>query len=300
VLWNAANGWPTLEFMHNARTYKMVALEPGGFLKDQLLNMNVAAAPVWIAGLLAGLVGREGPRGRVLAVVWVVTLGILLASGSARANYLAPAYAGLFALGAVTLEGLTHAAPREWLRLAGVALIALAGLAIAPLAVPLLPVDRLVRYQSALGLAPGTEERHEMGALPQHYADMHGWEQMVALVEVAYARLTPEERARCRVFGPNYGEAGAVDVLGRRLGLPRAISGHNSYWLWGPDGGEWDVLIIIGGDRADNAEFFEHIEIVGQTSSPWSMPYERGLDISIARRPKVSIRDVWPMLKRYI
>jgi hypothetical protein len=123
---------------------------------------------------------------------------------------------------------------------------------------------------------------------------------MAELVAKAYARLTPEERRHARVFGQNYGEAGAIDVLGRRLGLPRAMSGHNSYWLWGPGDFDGGVLIIIGGDREGNAEFFEDIEIVGQTSSPWSMPYERGLDVSIARRPKRNLREAWPELRRYI
>src|SRR5438093_4275901 len=135
-----------------------------------------------------------------------------------------------------------------------------------------------------------------MGLLPQQYADMFGWEEMTALVAKAYERLSPEERAKCRVFGQNYGEAGAIDVLGRRLGLPRALSGHNSYWLWGP--GDWDgsVLIIIGGDRPDNAAFFDQIEIVGQVQSKYAMPYEQGLDVSIGRGLKVPVREAWPRL----
>jgi len=139
-----------------------------------------------------------------------------------------------------------------------------------------------------------------MGPLSQQYADMFGWDEMTALVARAAARLTPEERAHCRVFGQNYGEAGAIDVLGRRLGLPRALSGHNSYWMWGP--GDWDgsVLIIIGGDRDDNAVFFDHIEIVGQTSSPYSMPYERGLDVSIGRGLRMPVAQAWPRLKHFI
>jgi hypothetical protein len=129
---------------------------------------------------------------------------------------------------------------------------------------------------------------------------MFGWEELAALVDTAYQRLTPKERARCRVFGQNYGEAGAIDVLGRRLGLPRAMSGHNSYWLWGPGTVEPTVVIIIGGDREDNARFFEEIEIVGQTRSPYAMPYERGVDVSIARRPRATLREAWPMLKHFI
>jgi hypothetical protein len=149
-------------------------------------------------------------------------------------------------------------------------------------------------------MSPATEERHDVGPLSQQYADMFGWEEMTALVARAYQRLTPEERAHCRVFGQNYGEAGAIDVLGGRYGLPRALSGHNSYWLWGP--GDWDgsVLIIIGGDREDNARFFEEIEVVGQVRAPYAMPYERGRDVSIGRRLRMPVVRAWPALKHFI
>jgi hypothetical protein len=233
-------------------------------------------------------------------LIYLTVFVLLVVAGRSRASYLAPAYPLLFALGGVAIERSSAAAGRRWLRPAVPALVALGGAVVLPYALPVLPVETFVRYQGALGLEAPADERSEMGALPQQYADMHGWGQMVGLVAEAWGRLTPEERRRCRVFGQNYGEAGAVDVLGRPLGLPPAISGHNSYWLWGPGEGDWDVLIIIGGDREDNARHFAEIEIVGQTASPWSMPYERGLDVSIARRPKISLEEAWPRLKRYI
>jgi len=300
ILWEVRHGWPTLEFMHNATSQKMADVSPLSFLLGQLLEMNPGSAPVWIAGLLSGLFWRELRRWRILVWMYLAVLAILVAGGRSRASYLAPAYPMLLALGSVALERASAVAGWRWVRGALATLVVALGLIAIPFAIPILPVESFVRYQSALGMTPGTEERHEMGALPQHYADMFGWEQMTGLVAEAYSRLTPEERGRCRVFGQNYGEAGAIDVLGRRLGLPRALSGHNSYWLWGPGKEDWDVLIIIGGDRADNAEFFDEIEIVGQTKSPWSMPYERGLDVSIARRPKMNIREAWPRLKHFI
>ena len=304
LVWQVRHGWPTLEFMHNATVYKMAEDSPLGFVADQVLTMNPLAAPVWLAGLGFGLFARPGVvgdrRGRVLAVIYLTVFVLLLAAGRSRASYLAPAYPLLFALGGVAIERFSAAAGRRWLRPAVPALVALGGAVVLPYALPVLPVETFVRYQAALGIEAPADERSEMGALPQQYADMHGWQQMVDLVAEAYGRLTPEERRRARVFGQNYGEAGAVDVLGRDLGLPPAISGHNSYWLWGPGEGDWDVLIIIGGDRDDNAELFEEIEIVGRTESRWSMPFERGLDVSIARRPKVPIDEAWPRLKRYI
>ena len=300
LLWEVRYGWPTLEFMHNAASQKMADIPPLRFLLAQILEMNPGAAPVWIAGILFGLFSREGRRWRVLVWIYFAVLALLLAGGRSRASYLAVAYPMLLALGGVALERICAPAGRRWLRAALALLVVGTGLIAVPMALPILPVETFVRYQSALGMAPHTEERHRMGPLPQHYADMFGWEQMTGLVAEAYHRLTPEERRHCRVFGQNYGEAGAIDLLGRRLGLPHAMSGHNSYWMWGPGGDDWDVLIIIGGDREDNAEFFEEIEIVGQTDSPWSMPYERGLDVSIARRPKMTIREAWPRLKMFI
>jgi len=300
VVWELQHGWPTLEFMRNATSQKMADISPLRFLIAQVIDMNPASAPVWIAGILFGLFHREGRRWRVLVWIYLSVLAILLAGGRSRASYLAVAYPMLLAMGGVSLERLSAAGGWRWLRPALVVLVSGLGLVAVPMALPVLPVETFVRYQSALGLSPQTEERHEMGLLPQHYADMFGWDQMVELVAKAQGRLTQGERMRCRVFGQNYGEAGAIDVLGRKLGLPRALSGHNSYWMWGPGSDDWDVLIIIGGDRQDNAEFFEDIEIVGQTDSPWSMPYERGLDVSIARRPKISIQKAWPRLKRFI
>jgi hypothetical protein len=205
----------------------------------------------------------------------------------------------LLALGGVAWERATARKDLWWARAALTVVVVALGFVVMPLALPVLDVERFIRYQSALGMRPSTEERHEVGPLPQHYADMFGWEELTALVATAYERLSPDERRRCRVFGQNYGEAGAIDVLGRKRGLPRAISGHNSYWLWGPGNFDGSVLIIIGGDSDDNLEFFEQIEIVGRTSSRYAMPYERGLEVSIARRPRFPLRGAWPRLRHY-
>jgi hypothetical protein len=300
VVWQVQHDWPTLEFMRNATGQKMASTSPLRFFVDQLLSMNPIFAPVWMAGLLFGMFSDTARRGRLLVLAYLAVFALLAFGGHSRASYLAVAYPPLLALGGIAIERALAPPRRHWLRAPAVVALVVLGAVPVPLAIPTLPVETFIRYQAALGQAPRTEERHHMGALPQQYADMFGWEEMVALVDQAYQRLSPEERRRTRVFGQNYGEAGAVDVLGRKLGLPRAASGHNSYWLWGP--GDWDgsVLIIIGGDRPDNAAFFESVEIVGQVRSKYAMPYEQGLDVTIARNLKLPVRELWPRLKMFI
>jgi len=253
---------------------------------------------VYLPGLLYGLLSRTARPWRILGVLFLSVAALLIAAGSSRASYLAVAYPPLFALGGLAWERWTAGRDR-WVREPFLALVALLGLPMIPFALPVLPVDLYLKYQSALGQRPTTEERKQVGPLPQGYADMFGWPELVAEVEKAAARLTPEERAHAVVFGQNYGEASAVNVLGKRLGLPPAVSGHNNYALWGP--GDWDgkAMIIIGGDPADNAQFFESVERVGVWSHPYAMPYERGLDISIGRGFRGSPAEVWARLRHF-
>jgi len=57
--------------------------------------------------------------------------------------------------------------------------------------------------------------------------------------------LPAEDRAKAAILPKNYGEAGAIDFFGPPLGLPRALSGHQNYWYWGPRDYTGDVIIAL-------------------------------------------------------
>ncbi len=58
---------------------------------------------------------------------------------------------------------------------------------------------------------------------------------MVSTLAQAYGTLPATERSQACIFTSDYGQASAVNLLGKSRGLPEAISGHNSYYIWGPD-----------------------------------------------------------------
>lgn len=316
VLWNAAHGWPTLEFMANATAFKMVARSPAAYLAELALVMNPLTLPIWAGGLwflLAGAPTRgDGPdrsrRSAVRVLGWaaVTVLLILLLAGTAKVAYAAALLTWLFAAGGpaveVALARLLEKKPRWRPASAGVLLVLLAvsGALLAPLALPVLPVEGFLSWSRTLGITPPAEEHHERGALPQFFADMHGWEELVAEVERVVGTLPPQERGRAVVFGQNYGEAGAVDVLGRDRGLPPAISGHNSYWLWGPPpGAEGKVVIVLGDDRESLEEIFQRVERAGTVVCTYCMPYEDHLPVWIARDLRGDLQELWPGVKSY-
>lgn len=285
LAWQAAHGWPTLEFMRNASSQKMVALDPLAFAGGQLFGLGPGAVLVWVAGLLVAF-SPARPSWRPVGVVWAVTLAILVANGSARESYLALAVPPLFAAGAAWWEGRGRFA-----RTAVAALALALTVPLLPFVLPCLPPATFVAYQRALGVAPGTAERHRMGALPQHWADMFGWPELADSVARVAATLPEAERARAIVVVDNYGEAGALErfAAGR---IPTIACQHNSWFFWPP---EWDggTAILVGRDSAEIAGEFRSVEVAGSAGHPLAMPYERDLPIVIGRGFAHDLREAW-------
>jgi len=198
----------------------------------------------------------------------------------------------LFAAGGVAAEA--------WMRRAvlvsfGVLLV-LGGALTAPFTLPLLPVESYLRYAHAGRLRTTSAVKHPLGTLPQHFADMHGWQEMVADVAGVYRSLPAAEQPVAGILVQNYGEAGAVDVFGPALGLPKAVSGHDSYFLWGPRGAG-DVLLIVGGDEPTHRRNCRSLERAGTIHCRLCMPYENEQPLWICRG--IDLAAVWPRLKRF-
>jgi hypothetical protein len=298
AMWQVANGWPTLEFIRRASSDKMIAQAPWSFLLSQVTDMHPLTLPVWLGGLWFFLMDPRGRPYRSLGVMFLCVLGLLLVNATSRPEYLAPAYTALFAGGACWLEAATARFGKP-IQTAAIGALTVAGLITAPLAMPMLPVDTYIQYAAVLGEKPSTDEKKELADLPQFYADRFGWDELVAATTQAFESLTDEERRVAAIFTSNYGEAGAVDVLGRAARLPFALSGHNNYWLWGPNGFTGEVLIALTQSRERLEARFEDVQQVGTIECQHCMPYQNHRPVFVCRRPKQPIAEIWPQVKHF-
>jgi 4-amino-4-deoxy-L-arabinose transferase-like glycosyltransferase len=299
IIWQIANGFPTIEFMRNASELKIQAMPVGAYLGAQVFYTSPAAVPIWVGGLAYLLFVRSAAAYRALGIAYVAILALLVAQHG-KAYYLAPAYPMLFAAGGVAYERLSAGRGWRWVRPALVGLVTVVGLVLLPMAVPILPPESVVRYATAIGIQAPQEERQQRVALPQHFADRFGWENMVATVARVYQALPAEDRARTAIVASNYGEAGAIDFFGRRYGLPHAISPHNNYWLWGPGDITGEVAIVIGAPRQQIEILFEDVTQAATVESEYAVAYETNLPVYVCRHLKRPLAEVWPALKRYI
>ena len=300
LLWEAHHGWPQFEVVRNAQQFKNVHIGPKLFLLDQILFLNPIALPLWLAGLAWYFFSAEGKRYRFFGFAYLIVLGVFIALDG-KSYYPLPVYPILIAAGGVAFEKFAALPSLRWLQIAFPALLVIAGIATVPFGVPLLPVSAFLRYANMIPIAQYAQtEQDATVALPQLYADMIGWQNTAETISRVYHDLPKSEQPDCAILTGNYGEAGAIDYYGPALGLPKAISGHNSYYYWGPRNYTGGCVILFG-DRAEELKnLFGDVRQVATISNPLSMPIERQMPVYLCRKPRAPLAELWPHFKMII
>jgi len=304
VVWNIQHHWPFLELMANVRASgRDVTRGPIPFLIDQAFDMNILSAPIWIAGVLWLFWGREkkagGERGRYRVIGWTyLFLLIYFIAARGKSYYLFPIYPVLFAAGGVAIAQWTAGSARL-LRPIYTAGLIFSGAFFAPYAMPILSPEGFIHYQQALHLAPTQFEHSPNGPLNQQiFADMFGWDDMVREVAHSYWSLPAWIREKTAIAASNYGEAGAVDFFGPKYGLPNAISGHQTYWFWGPGNYTGQSMLILGDSDRRASQLCENYDVVGHVANPYSRLDEH-FDIYWCHPLRWSLQQLWPQAKHF-
>jgi hypothetical protein len=166
-----------------------------------------------------------------------------------------------------------------------------------PLGLPVFKSQGLVSYFKNLGDKYGIEigRRFEDGSihsLPQDYADMLGWEELTAIANKAYQMI--DDKKASFIYCENYGQAGALTIIGKKYGLPEAVSFNESFRYWIPleFSPEITSLLYINDELGEDIEsLFGKITLVGRISNPDAREY--GTAVYLCQFPKTSFNVFW-------
>jgi hypothetical protein len=298
-LWEWKYHFPFLELMYNVReSGRDIALGPVAFLAAQAQMLGYVPALLAIFALIF-FFSKKQRAISLLGWAYVVFLVAMLVL-KGKMYYVAPVYPILFAAGAVWLvQFASEHRLMRWLAPAyALCLVVMTSLFL-PLALPVLSVEGFLAYEKKLGIEPQRFEQNQQSVLPQIYADMFGWQGMVSQVADFYHTLPEDVQKQTAIFANNYGDAGAVDFFGPNYGLPKAISGHQTYWLWGPRNYTGASMIVLGEDREENMrKYCGSYSIIGNGYNPLSRP-EEWLPIYYCRGLKLNLQTDWPKLKHW-
>ena len=282
VIWQQQHGWPQLTVAGN-----IAGSQEGGragFFPFQLVMVSPLLVPVWVAGLRAPFRRAGWQRLRFVPITFVA-MALLYFAGNGHAYYLASLYPVLLGLGASpTAEWMTRRAPRRT-RVFATA-VALSGALSAIIALPLLP-ERDLQGSAVMALNPAQGETV-------------GWPAFVHTVSTAWRQIPDADRRLTAIFTANYGEAGAIDLLGQSLQLPRAYSGHNGFSEWGkPPAADTHALLVGFNGAFDAAPYFEQCRTLATVNNGVGLNNnEQGLPVMLCR-PTARWVTLWPHLTHY-
>ncbi len=281
LIWQIRHDFVSYHFLHYIHLRDVGEGRAEGFWQAQYLSCaNRFALPLWITGLIALLWSR---RFRPLAAMYLVPVGFFwLAKG--RGYYTGAAYPMLMAMGAVLIErwlGRLSRLGRVILQSLYVATLILWGAYVSLSIVPFAASGTL----RDLALDGNGDLREEIG-----------WNQLVKQLADIRDSLPAEQRPHVGILVGNYGEQGAVEILGPRYHLPPPISGTNSAWFRGYPVMPPTTLIVVGHSRKFVEENLTACRIAGHNANSEGIHNEESADhpdIFVCSSPRLPWPEFW-------
>jgi hypothetical protein len=280
LLWQIRHHFVSIQFLRSIHARDIGIGRTRDFLPGQI-QLTLLAAPLWIAGLFACFFSRGWKTFRFVGWMYLTPL-LLFVILKGRTYYMAGAYPMLYAAGSVWGEKLLSSF-RDG-----------RATAVRAVAWTALLLDVAVVIALALPIAPvGSRWWKVVLQMDGDLREEFGWRELVATIASVRDSLPPQDRAHAGILAGNYGEAGAIDLYGRRYGLPAAISGVNSYWALGYGNPAPETLIVVGLPLGFLHNHFASCPVVAHTWNRYGVKNEETLDhpdIFVCR----DLRESWP------
>ena len=143
---------------------------------------------------------------------------------------------------------------------------------------------------------------HSLPSSAQHLSnvgDTIGWPQLVSAIAAQDAALARAGQPPTSIFTGAYGEAGALDVLGSGYRLPPVLSGHNTYWMWGP-GQASDRTVLVVDALGQLSPYFTSCRLLATFNPPYHVQNDwTDLQIGVCTGPVAGWNAIWPHLRHY-
>ena len=287
LIWLARHDFVSYTFLQHIHARDVGEGRAEGYWKYQfLLDANLFATPVWIAGLIAF---ARSSRYRMLALMYAVPVLVFWVN-KGRFYYVAEAYPALIAMGCAVADGWLARRPtwaRRTMATAYFAGVAAMGACLAAILVPIAPDGPL----RDLALKNNGDLREEFG-----------WDDMNRALAAVRDSLTPEQRASFGILTGNYGEAGAIENLGGAYQLPTPISLTNSFYLRSYPQQPPSTLIVVGWSQEQVNRELTACRVAGHNGNALGIHNEESddhRDIFVCGPPKKGWPEFWKTNQRF-
>lgn len=292
IIWQINHGMPVIDHMEELRSSQLVNMDAFTFILEQFL-MVFPATLIILPGLIYLLVSKHLKNYRIAGVI-AVTVLLLFIVLKGKSYYSAGIYPMLSAAGAVFAERKIR--DNRIRTIIAVTILAI-GYIVLPMGKPIYEPQRLVAYFDKVEKFTGNnairrDEDNKYNKLPQDYSDMLGWDELASITASAWNQVIDKEG--CIIFCENYGQAGAITILGKKYGLPNPVSFSESFIYWAPRNFKHPITTVIyinDNVGSDVKTLFNSIYKEGAISN--SLAREKGTGVYLCTEPLRDFNQFW-------
>jgi hypothetical protein len=255
--------------------------------------MSAMAIILFIPGIIFLCFGKSMKPYRTVAVASIIVL-LMLALLRGKSYYTIGLFPLWIAAGGAFWEKKLK---RNFAKILLPALMLLITIPILPMGIPIYKAERLAEYFARVKDKYGFDavlrcETGRIHSLPQDYADMLGWDELATITAKAYDHV-PDKKSTI-IYAENYGQAGAIMVIGKKYNLPEPVCFSESFFYWFPRNPEHEItnFIYINDELGEDvSQLFADCRLIGKIENP--LAREFGTGVWLCTKPRSSFNEFW-------
>jgi hypothetical protein len=298
IIWQINHHLPVINHMIELNKSQLSNVNRVSFIAEQLILL-LPCTFIILPGIVFFLINKEFKAFRfLLSICGIVVVMFLILKG--KSFYTAGLYPFLIVTGAIFIEKTIR---KGYLFYSVFFVFLLISALLLPLGLPVLKPAGMVSYYDSFARITGTDflrkdEDGKQRSLPQINADMLGWNEITSLTGKAWDQV--EDKNKCFIFCTNYGQAGAISIIGKKYGLPEPVSFSESFQYWMPlkFGTEINEIIYVissdaveSGNFRDTKDFFSEMIEIGSVQNKMAIEYDT--KIYLFKSPKSDFNNFW-------
>lgn len=289
LIWQIQHDFPVLKHFQKLNENQLDAIGKFDFVLGQIASPFTFI--IALIGLFALFFDSEIKKYKSIGITFILVFFLLWFLKS-KSYYFYAIYPVMFAFGAFKVQKMLR--NKSVLFYSIISFLVLISFYFIPKDIPVLSIEDYVAYQK---IQPEKDGRYK---LTSDYADMFGWEEQVKLIDSIYTSLPKEDKEKCVLLAENYGEAGALTIIGEKYNLPKPVCAHGSFWLWGTGKTSGEIGITIGLEKEVVEKAFEDCQLIKIIHHKYAIDEENNIPVYLCKKPKIKLKDIWPSLESHI
>lgn len=306
IIWQITNHLPVINHMRELNDSQLANVNRIAFLVEQLILL-LPFTLIILPGIVYFLINKQFREFRLLLSISAVVIFLFFVLRG-KSLYTAGLFPFFIVIGAIFIEKVFK--NRFIFYTVFMLFLVLTG-SMLPLSLPVFKPQKMISYYDNFAKIIGADflRRDEDGnyrSLPQINADMLGWNEITDKTNKAWLQV--KNKNNCLIFCANYGQAGAISVIGKKYELPEPISFSESFKYWFPIQfkNEINEIIYVVGEDAlnsgnlnDTKSFFQEMIEIDSVQNRMAIEYKT--KIYLFRNPKSDFNEFWRgQIKPYI